>query len=394
VQWIADRIVNAQGAVQHPGSFERSDNMHISDLLIRAGDVLPEAYREQAILFRLNDRLQIAEGIPVNLEAASQKDPASDLLLKDGDTLLVQRFNEVRWVPDREVTVTGAVQRPGTYPRLDEMRVSELIFQAGDLLPQTSKTALLLRRNERWEVAESFVIDLAGALEKDPQKDMTLQDGDNLIVYTEEERMWIPPREVSITGAVQLPGTYPRVDDMHIRDLLFQAGDVLPNAYLDRADLQRYLADQETLETIPVDLGKVRAGDPDADLLLQDRDTLIVSTIREAVYYPDRIVTIYGAVQRPDTYIRTEDMRVSDLLFAAGGVLPGAREAIEIARARGDEQTTIISVSLTEVEQGDPSHNILLDDQDLVTVPKKQEFRDVPLTVEIGGDTNYGSISC
>jgi protein involved in polysaccharide export with SLBB domain len=86
-------------------------------------------------------------------------------------------------------------------------------------------------------------------------------------------------------------------------------------------------------------------------------------------------------------------MRVSDLLFAAGGVLPGAREAIEIARARGDEQTTIISVSLTEVEQGDPSHNILLDDQDLVTVPKKQEFRDVPLTVEIGGDTNYGSIS-
>ena len=37
VQWIADRIASVQGAVQNSGAFERSDNMHISDLLIRAG---------------------------------------------------------------------------------------------------------------------------------------------------------------------------------------------------------------------------------------------------------------------------------------------------------------------------------------------------------------------
>ena len=392
VQWIADRIASVQGAVQNSGAFERSDNMHISDLLIRAGGVLPEAYLEQATLFRLNERRQIAEGIPVNLEAALQKEPATDLLLRDGDTLLVQQFDEVRWVPDREVTITGAVQSPGTYPRLDNMRVSELLFQAGSLLPEASTTALLLRRNERWEVAESLIIDLAGALEKQPQADITLHDGDNLIVYTEEERQWEAPREVSITGAVQLPGVYPRVDDMRISDLLFRAGGVLPNAHLERANLQRYLADQERLESISLDLNKVMTGDPAADLQLQDRDALIVSTIREAAYYPERVVTVYGAVQRPDTYIRTENMRVLDLLFVAGGALPGARETIEVARARGDGQTTIISVNLAEVYQGNPTQNIPLDDQDIVTVPKKQDFRDVPLTVRIEGQVKYPGV--
>ncbi|MCZ6677414.1 MAG: SLBB domain-containing protein, partial [Candidatus Poribacteria bacterium] len=335
VQWIAERIVNAQGAVQSPGSFERSDDMHISDLLMRAGGVLPEAHLEQAILFRLNERRQIAEGIPVNLEAALRKDPTANLLLKDGDALVVQRFDEVRWVPNREVTITGAVLRPGTYLRLDNMRVSQLLFQAGGILPQTATTALLMRRNEQWEVAESLVVDLAGALEKQRQADIALQDGDNLIVYTEAEREWKAPREVSITGAVQLPGAYRRVDGMRVGDLLFRAGGVLPNAHIERVDLRRYLADAERLETISVDLSKVMAGDTDADLLLQDRDSVIVSTIREAAYYPERVVTVYGAVQRPDTYMRTENMRVSDLLFVAGGVLPGTRETIEVARARG-----------------------------------------------------------
>jgi protein involved in polysaccharide export with SLBB domain len=389
VQWLAERVVSAQGAVPNPGSFERADEMRVSDLLLQAGGVLPEAHLQKAILFRLNANGQVAEGIEVNLEEALQKDPAADLLLQDGDALLVYRFDEVRWMPEREVAVSGAVQKPGTYPRLDNMRVSDLLFQSGGLLPEAATTGLLLRRNENWEVAESFIIDFTMAHKKQPEADLLLKDGDSLIAYTQDEKQWRPPREVSITGAVQTPGVYQRTDGMRVSDLLFQAGGVLPNAYLERANLQRYLADQESLETIPVNLVKATAGDAEADLMLRNRDALVVSTIREAAYQPNRVVTIFGAVQRPDTYMRTANMRVSDLLFVAGGVLPGARETIEVARARGDGQTTIITVSLMEIYKGNPTQDILLDDLDIVAVPRRQDFREVPLTVEINGLVKY-----
>jgi protein involved in polysaccharide export with SLBB domain len=131
VEWTADRIVSVQGAVENPGSFERSDKMKISDLVIQAGGISPEAHFQQATLFRLNRQLQMAEGIPIDLGQVLQNDPKQDLYLNDGDVLIVFRFDEVHWIPNREVSITGNVQRPGVYLRFDNMRISDLIFLAG-----------------------------------------------------------------------------------------------------------------------------------------------------------------------------------------------------------------------------------------------------------------------
>ena len=230
VEWTAERIVSAQGAVENPGSFERSDKMKISDLIIQAGGVSPEAHLKQAILFRLDKQFQIAEGIPIDLEQVSQNDLKQNLYLNDGDVLLVFRFDEVRWIPDREVTITGNVQRPGTYPRFDNMRVSDLIFQAGAILPETDMTALFMKRDHYSNVLTSQSIDLSKVLDKDLDVDIVLTDGDQLIVYKGVERHWAPLREVSISGAIQKPGVYERVKEMRVSDLLFRAGGVSPNA--------------------------------------------------------------------------------------------------------------------------------------------------------------------
>jgi protein involved in polysaccharide export with SLBB domain len=389
VQWIAKRRVGVQGAVQKPGDYERADNMKVSDLLLQAGGALPDAYLKKSLLFRLNERLQVAESIPIDLEEVLQQNPDANIALKDGDVLMVRTFEEVRWEPKREVAISGTVQKAGTYPRVDDMRVSALLFQAGGLMPKADNTALLLRRNERWEIAESIPVDLKAALEKKQEEDILLKDGDTLIVYTEEEVRWKPKREVAITGAVQNGGAYPRVDNMRVSDLLFRAGGPLPNAYLEKAELKRALEDRETFKIIPIDLGKVIAGDENANILLEDSDVLTVYTIREAKYMPEKTVSIYGAVQRPDIYMRTEGMRLSDLLFAAGGILPGARDTAEIARARGDGQTTVVSVDLTAVLREDQTQDILLYDGDIVSIPKKSEFRDVPFTVRIEGHVKY-----
>ena len=392
VEWTAERIVSAQGAVENPGSFERSDKMKISDLIIQAGGVSPEAHLKQAILFRLDKQFQIAEGIPIDLEQVSQNDLKQNLYLNDGDVLLVFRFDEVRWIPDREVTITGNVQRPGTYPRFDNMRVSDLIFQAGAILPETDMTALFMKRDHYSNVLTSQSIDLSKVLDKDLDVDIVLTDGDQLIVYKGVERHWAPLREVSISGAIQKPGVYERVKEMRVSDLLFRAGGVSPNAYLDRANLQRYLPNQENIQIIPIDLNKVITDDMDQNLLLQDRDSLIVFATHEVLYKAKPIVTIHGAVRKPNEYLRTQGMRVSDLLFLAGGVLPSSRSTIEVARAHAEGNTEISKIDLNSIKRGDLDHDILLFNQDIVTVPKMQNFSETPMIVTIEGQVQFPGV--
>ena len=392
VKWTADRIVSAQGAVESPGGFERSDKMKISDLLIQAGGVSPEAYLKQAILFRLNRQLQIAEGVPIDLRQVLQNEPKQDLDLNDGDVLVVFRFDEVRWAPDREVTITGNVQRPGTYLRFDNMRISDLIFQAGGILPETNMTVLLVRRDFYSNVLQNQKIDLEKVLDKDLDANVILIDRDQLIVYKELERRWAPLREVSISGAVQQPGVYERPKGMRVSDLLFLAGGVSPNAYLKRANLQRYLPDQENIEIISIDLNKIAADEVDQDLVLQDRDALVVFMISEVVYKAKPFVTIYGAVREPGEYFRNQGMRVSDLLFLAGGILPSGHFMIEVARAYAEGDTEILTIDSRRVEQEDSEHNILLFSQDIVTVPQRQNFRDRPMVVIIEGQVEFPGV--
>ncbi|MFC1715305.1 SLBB domain-containing protein [Candidatus Poribacteria bacterium] len=385
VRWEADRVVSIHGAVQRPGSYERSDDMTIGDLLIQSGGVLPDAYLDRALLVRLGERGVATEAVPVNL-----KDSGQTLKLKDGDTLMVYTYQEIRWEPRREVTIAGAVQNPGSFPRLDNMKVSDLIQRAGGFLPEAYPERALLRRlNERQQVAQGFFISLVLALQDDPKNNLNLKDGDELTIYTYEEATWEPKREVTVEGAVLSPGVFERVDGMKVSDLLLRAGGLLPNSYLERADMSRFHPDHETYETIPVNLAGMLAGDKTADILLQDEDMLTVYTIKEAQYRPENIVTIHGMVQRPGEYARTIGMKLSDLLFASGGLIPGAYKSVEISRINDDGQSAVLVADIDALAEGDESQDAFLNDKDIVSIRKREDFLDDQRIVTLSGEMQY-----
>lgn len=391
VEWKPERVVSAQGAVTRPGNYPRSDEMRISDLLRLAGGVRPEGFAERALLLRLDARNRLALSVPVNVNALKDD---GDLLLQDGDVLLVLTHEEAQWEPTREVRVTGAVQTPGLIPYTEEMRVTDALFRAGGVLPDHAPSALILRKDpQRWDkVTESFVVDLDAALKGDANADLLLQPEDEIIVYRLPEVRWEPAQQVTVMGAVQRGNTYPRTKGMRVSDLLFRAGGILPNAYLQRADLYRYLEDYERQITIPVNLEGVLRGDPTADIPLQDGDVLRVSTLREASFIPERVVTIYGAVQRPDTYPYTENMRLLDLIHLAGDVLPGASPTVEIARARQQAKTLIVIANLDAARAGDTSQNVALTPGDIVSVRKHSLFFDMPRFVTVEGAVTYPGV--
>ncbi len=390
IKWMGNRTVNVIGAVQKPGSYIRSDGMTIYDLLISSGGILPNAYSSRAYLMRLDEKGEVTRSIVIDLNQVMEKDPSANLELKDGDTLLVYTYREARWEPERSVIVTGAIQNPNKFTRTDGMKVSDLIHRAGGLLPNAyHDRALLLRVDEKWMVTQGIFINLRLAIEDDPNNNLELKDGDQLKVYTYEESAWMPKREVTVFGAVLSPGTFERVDNMKVSDLIKRAGGVLPNAYLERADIRRFRPDYETYVTIPVNLGKAISEDKSADIMVEDGDQLNVFTISEAKYRPQNIVTIYGAVQRPDTYTRTYNMKLSDLLFTAGGVIPGAYKLAEISRIDKNGKSTTLIADIDAISKGDTSQDILLEDEDVVSIRKQKDFLDKLRIVRIEGEVKY-----
>jgi polysaccharide export outer membrane protein len=208
------------------------------------------------------------------------------------------------------------------------------------------------------------------------------------------ESTFLVPQEEEIgkkvsSESLKMGSVFERIDGMRVSDLIHRAGGLLPNAYLERADLRRVLPDYETYVTIPINLATVLAGDKEADILIQDEDVLTVYTIREAQYKPENIVTIYGAVQRPDIYIRSSGMKLSDLLFASGGLLPSAYKDAEITRIDDEGKPVIRTVDVMALAEGNESQNILLEDEDVVSVKKDNDYLDVLRTVTIEGEVKY-----
>lgn len=193
------------GMVKHPGTFERTDSMCISDL-IEKGQVLPNGvYMDRADLYRRqrDGRIEI---IAVNLASVLRGVPDADAMLCDLDSLYVYSTDEVE--RKKYVYVDGMVQNPGQYPLYENMSVSDLIFLAGNL----KESAYMLQ-------AELARIDSAGETRllhvplnpTRPQDNIRLQENDRLFVRR------IPGYELhrmaTIDGEVQFPGRYSLTQD-------------------------------------------------------------------------------------------------------------------------------------------------------------------------------------
>jgi len=93
-EWELQRTVEIQGEVPYPGSYAlaRKDE-RISDLLKRAGGLLPTAYPDGARLVR-----QMGDAGRVNFDlndALARPGRSNDLILQPGDRLFGARINSV-----------------------------------------------------------------------------------------------------------------------------------------------------------------------------------------------------------------------------------------------------------------------------------------------------------
>src|SRR5271166_3887541 len=237
-------VVTVEGMVRRPAIYELRDEKTLLDVVDLAGGILPAAALRHIEVQRLvahenRTMLSVEIGDTSNPEAVRAK--MASFAVQDGDEVHIFPIAPYN---SESIYLIGHVLRPGRYSYKPHMRLTDLIPSYADLLPEPSNRyaeIIRLHAPDYHPVVETF--DLASALEH-PDQAPKLEPLDTVHIFGRYD--FEPDPEVFITGEVRTPGSYRASGQQRLRDAIYQAGGVTPDAWLDSAQLFRRQPDGTT----------------------------------------------------------------------------------------------------------------------------------------------------
>lgn len=289
--------------------------------------------------------------MPVDLYNVLLKgDNSQDYKVQASDIIFIPPIGDV-------VGVAGNVKRPAIYELKEKIKLSDILDMAGGISSVGYLQRIQIERIQ--EHLRKTVLDLEfkslSDLKNSPNN-LELQDGDLISIFP------ITPIRynfVSISGNVLRPGDYELKQGMRLKDLIDKAGGILPGTYLKRAEIARFKGDQ-TREIIPISLAELMDGKEETNISLKEWDVITVYSKKEIL--PDLFVEIDGAVNNPAKYELTENMKISDLIFRAGGLKSNASmENAELFKSSSNLESKLVNIDLVKALSKDTEESVKYD---------------------------------
>ncbi|MCF8080924.1 MAG: SLBB domain-containing protein [Desulfobacterales bacterium] len=416
------KTAGVSGAVRRPAVYELKNERTVAELIQLAGGLLPTAARTEA---RLNRISETGQRVVIDIDLEREQDKKRPLA--DGDRLAVQS------VLDRVeayVQLTGHVERPGRYEWFEGMRLNDLITDVeADLQPRAELDYVLIKRelppDRRIEV---FSARLNRALAvPDSLDNVRLEPFDEVRVFGigEDRAETIQPliaqlkrqasfenpeRVVTISGHVRFPGEYPLEAGMTVSDLI-RAGDLQPQPAMDYVMISREVPPDRRIEVLSTRLGEaIDNPDSPADVALKARDRVRVFGLAEdraeaigpvidqlrsqaRIDNPEKVVSAVGLVAFPGQYPLEDNMRISDLVRAAGNLRQQAYKlSAELVRFQVFEdkirETMRLPVELEAALAGAEKEDLMLRPFDALHIKQMPDWRE-QRRVEISGEVLF-----
>jgi protein involved in polysaccharide export with SLBB domain len=320
-------MVEITGSVYRPGRYAIGDKIiTVRDLLEVALGTTGDAYLQRALLYRENDDLTRS------MESFNVSDLMSgrinDITLKKNDLLHIP---SVLSLDDRfTVYIGGEVRKPDSYPYADNMRLEDIILQAGGITEAASTARIDVYRRikdpgsttlgDQSSIMQSFTLVDGEIVSSDP--DFVLQPYDQIIVR--RSPAYEIQQMVTIEGEVLFEGDYAKISkDERLSSLVNRAGGPTQYAYIKGARLSRRLTADE-LEKVKESLRiKAQVDQLDTDSLLQQQlEAVDLSTQYVAINLEKALKNPGG---QEDIILREGDVltipEYNELVKISGGVL-------------------------------------------------------------------------
>ncbi len=277
------------------------------------------------------------------------------------------------------VSVVGNVVNPGTYTLSPIKRISDAIQTANsapidsvtveirELLNNSSSRNITIKRKN-----ESIHVDLERFLRYgDDKHNPYIQDGDIIIVPAIEQK-------VTISGSVNRGGEFELVKNDRIMDIVMLSMGLSDNAYLNKAEVVRFINQSDSTEIIEVNLFEI-LNNPSSEenLFLENDDRIFIKSIPEYHKRKRLGVSVFGAVINGGEFDLTEGYRLYDAIAVAGGLRDDAYlDKAEVVRFINDSDSTkIININLYKViENPEFPDNLLLENDDRIFIKSIPEY--------------------
>jgi protein involved in polysaccharide export with SLBB domain len=381
--------VTVDGMVRRPANYELNEEKTLADLIELAGGILPTGTLSHIEVQRIEAHEKHTM-VSLNVAPDEGKEAAEaklkDFPIADGDEVHVfpiAPFNQ------DAIFLQGHVVRPGRYSYSNGMTVVDLVGSYKELLPEpAAHYAEIIRINppDNHPSVESF--DLAAAL-MDKSKAPKLQPLDTVRVFSRYD--FEPAPSVWVGGEVRLPGKYTTSGQVRLRDAVYLAGGLTPDAAGGSAQVFRTQADG-TLKIFSIHLKEALNGSEADNLLLAPRDRLLIH--KNTARVEPATVYVKGEVAKPGRYPLTENMHLQDLVLVAGGTKRSAslNDADLTRYPDGDPSVRSVqhvNVDLPNALAGESAANLPLRDGDVLTIKPIPGWGDIAAAATVRGEVAH-----
>ena len=325
------KLIEISGEVKRPMFYEMRTGETVADVINFAGGFTNEANSNiVSITRRQGGKYQ---------SFTVEKADFDKFVVEDGDVVSVAGSLD-RY--ENRVEIKGAVYREGFYAINEQTRTLKQLIARADGLREDAfmSRAVLYREKPDWTM-EAKSIDLAGLM-SGRVADIALRANDILLVASVADMQ--EDYNVTIFGSVSRPDTYPYAENMTVEDLLIASGGLLESASTANVTITRRIKDTKSMnvseqlfETFTIDINENLSVDG-SEFVLQPFDQVYVR--RSPVYITQSSVKVNGEVAFEGDYpLSHRNMRISEVIAAAGGANPGAFiEGAFLLRRMTDEE--------------------------------------------------------
>lgn len=306
------------GTVKRNNIFEMLPGETFDRLLFYAGDFAANAYKGRVKVTRLTDR----EIKVIDVTAPEFK----TFVMQDGDVATVEQLLD-RF--ENQVTIEGAVYRPGQYSLDQNKTLTQLVKSAEGLMGDAFQGRVNIVRTREDLAMENITVNLGNILAgTDP--DVPLQREDQVIITSRFDL--VEQAAISVQGEVNKPVEgIPYLANMTLEDALLKAGGMKESAAASlvevvrrKRDVDPRSASAQIAETFRFNVNRdLSIGNDQNKFVLEPFDQVIVR--KSPNYLVQTYANVEGEVIVPGAYpIRSKDQKVSDLIGLAGGLTPQA----------------------------------------------------------------------
>lgn len=256
-----------------------------------------------------------------------------NIRLQDQDIIKINPY-------ENKIEIKGEVKREGFFEVQKNETLKDVVNFAGGFTNDAFKERIkVIRNTSKQKSVADIQQELFGMFNP--------QSGD---VFQIDKLLNRYENRVQINGAVFRPGTYALENGLTVLKLINKAEGLKEDAFATRAIIYR-LKEDNSLTMLSINLIDAKEGKVN-DILLQREDIIQIASkldLKEGYN-----VTINGQVINPGSFSYAQNMKIEDLIIAAGGFKEAASfSRVEVSRRKFDVDKTKANTEIAIVKQFD-----------------------------------------